>query len=248
MVRVDERAKVIAIVERGSERLREVESEVVSIFFSLYVFSSQCKWVVHWPSGEELSASKIGKPLSEHKDILTAVARGDSNAFRQLYGLYADKVYNTALSYAQNEADAEEITQDVFTSIFRYAGNFKGESAVGTWIYRITVNTSLNHLKKTKRFSFLKFGNTGDDKPDFEHPGVLMENKENAKNLFKVIDILPENQKTAFILSYIEELPRQEVADIMELSLKAVESLLQRAKAALRKKLDAHYPGRRKKK
>lgn len=177
---------------------------------------------------------------------MSAVATGDRNAFRQLYDLYADKVYNTALSYAQNEADAEEITQDVFTNIFRYAGNFKGESAVGTWIYRISVNTSLNHLKKKKRFSFLKFGDTTTDQPDFEHPGVLLENKENAKILFRVIDTLPDNQKTAFILSYVEELPRQEVADIMELSLKAVESLLQRAKAGLRNKLDDHYPHRRK--
>ncbi len=179
---------------------------------------------------------------------MTAVAAGDRNAFRQLYGLYADKVYNTALSYAQNEADAEEITQDVFTSIFRYAANFKGDSAVGTWIYRITVNTSLNHLKRKKRFSFLKFGDIDAGRPDFEHPGVLMENKENAKILFKVIDALPENQKTAFILSYVEDLPRQEVADIMALSLKAVESLLQRAKANLRRRLDHHYPGRRKNK
>lgn len=193
------------------------------------------------------SCNKSEKPLSDHREILAAVAEGDSNAFRQLYGLYAEKVYNTALSYAQNGQDAEEIAQDVFTSIFRYAGNFKGESAVNTWIYRITVNTSLNHLKKKKRFSFLKFGNTEPDPPDFEHPGVLLENRENAKILFKVINTLPENQKTAFILSYVEDLPRQEVADIMELSLKAVESLLQRAKASLRKKLDNHYPNRRKK-
>lgn len=174
------------------------------------------------------------------------MANGDRKAFQQLYELFSEKVYNTALSYAQNELDAEEITQDVFTSVFRNAAKFKGDAAVSTWIYRITVNTCLNHIKRKKRFSFLKFGESESERPDFEHPGVLLENKENAKSLFKAIDTLPESQKTAFILSFVEELPRQEVAEIMEISLKAVESLLQRGKKNLRDKLEKLYPHRRK--
>lgn len=79
-------------------------------------------------------------------------------------------------------------------------------------------------------------------KIDFQHPGVLLENKEKAQYLFSVIETLAEAQKTAFILSFVEGLPRQEVADIMETSLKSVESLLQRAKANLKKKLIEIYP------
>ena len=75
---------------------------------------------------------------------------------------------------------------------------------------------------------------------------MLLENKENAKALFQVIDTLPDQQKTAFILSYMEDLPRKEVAAIMDTSLKSVESLLQRAKNNLRKKLKKLYPNRRK--
>ncbi|MEM9833201.1 MAG: RNA polymerase sigma factor [Bacteroidota bacterium] len=174
------------------------------------------------------------------------MAHGDRAAFRQLYELFSDKVYNTALSYVQVEEEAEEITQDVFLSVFRNAAQFKGDATLNTWIYRITVNTSLNYLKKRKRLSFMKFGESEVDKPDFEHPGVLLENKENAKILFKVIDTLPESQKTAFILSFVEGLPRQQVADVMKISLKAVESLLQRAKGNLKKKLEKLYPHRRK--
>ncbi|MEO1257460.1 MAG: RNA polymerase sigma factor [Bacteroidota bacterium] len=185
--------------------------------------------------------------MNQPQQIISAIALGDKTAFHELYALFSDKVYNTALSYVQNKPDAEEITQDVFVSVFRNAARFKGEAAVSTWIYRITVNTSLNHLKKKKRFSFLKFGESQLSSPDFEHPGVLLENKENAKALFKVIDTLPNSQKTAFILSFVEELPRQEVADIMDVSLKAIESLLQRAKKNLRGKLEKMYPDRRKK-
>ena len=184
--------------------------------------------------------------MSEHHEILQSIARGDQPAFRELYRLFSDRVYNTALSYAQREQDAEEITQDVFTRVFRNAAKFKGESAVSTWVYRITVNTSLNYLRRKKRFGFLSTGEPHTDTPDFEHPGVLLEKKENARALFTVIDTLPNQQKTAFILSFVEELPRQEVADIMKVSLKAVESLLQRAKGNLRTKLEKVYPERRK--
>jgi RNA polymerase sigma-70 factor (ECF subfamily) len=191
---------------------------------------------------------KKRNPLSDHNEIIQSVAYGDRQAFLQIYTLYTDKVYNTALSYVQNKEDAEEITQDVFTKVYRNAAKFKGKSSASTWIYRITVNTSLNQLKRKKRLSFLKLGEPERDRPDFEHPGVLLENKENAKALFKIIETLPPSQKTAFILSFVEDLPRQEVADIMEISLKAVESLLQRGKKNLRDKLKNVYPNRRKNK
>ena len=182
-----------------------------------------------------------------HHELIQSIARGDRAAFQQFYALFSDKVYNTALTYVQNKQDAEEITQDVFSKIFKSAAKFKGNAAVSTWVYRITINTSLNQIKRKKRFSFLKFGETQQDLPDFEHPGVLLENKENAKALFKVIDTLVDSQKTAFILSFVEDLPRQEVADVMDISLKAVESLLQRGKKNLREKLEKIYPERRKK-
>jgi RNA polymerase sigma-70 factor (ECF subfamily) len=178
--------------------------------------------------------------------IIQSIVHGDRQAFKTLYAQFSDKVYNTALSYVQNIEDAEEVTQDVFTSIFRNASKFKGDSSLSTWIYRITINTSLNQLKKKKRQSIFRSEQQETDKPNFVHPGVLLERQENAAYLFKVIDTLADNQKTAFILSYVEDLPRQEVAEIMSLSLKAVESLLQRAKHNLRERLKNLYPNRRK--
>lgn len=186
--------------------------------------------------------------LKNEKDIIVAIANGDREAFRSLYDSFSGKVYNTALSYLKNIEEAEEVTQDVFSKIFRYAANFKGDASLNTWIYRITVNTSLTYLNKRKRFSFLPLKQNSSLHTNFEHPGVLLENKEDAKLLYEVIDSLPDSQKTAFILSYIEGLPRQEVADIMENSLKAVESLLMRAKKNMRTKLEKSYPNRRKRK
>lgn len=151
-------------------------------------------------------------------------------------------MYNTALSYLQNKQEAEEITQDVFLTIFNKAHTFKGISKVSTWIYRITINKAINQIDKRKRQPLSDKEVREYHRIDFEHPGVLLENKEKAKYLFSVIDSLSENQKTAFILSYVEGLPQQEVADIMTVSRKSVESLLQRAKTNLKKKLISIYP------
>lgn len=138
--------------------------------------------------------------------------------------------------------EAEEITQDVFVSIYKKAHTFRGNSKISTWIYRITINKCLNALEKRKRQLNAKNEIQDFHSIEFVHPGILLENQEKAKYLFEVINTLVDSQKTAFILSYVEGLPRQEVAEVMEIELKAVESLLQRAKTNLRKKLIEIYP------
>lgn len=182
---------------------------------------------------------------------IKAVAQGNEAALKALYELYSEKVYNTAISYTKNEEDAEELLQDVFITIFNTAHKFRFDASVSTWIYRITVNKTLDYIRKKnsqKRKGiftsiYKKDATLIDNEPvDFVHPGVKMENKENARLLFKVIDGLSENQKTVFILTQIEGLPQKDVAEIMETSRKSVESLLQRAKANLRKKLEKYYP------
>ncbi|MBW1299020.1 RNA polymerase sigma factor [Aquimarina litoralis] len=186
--------------------------------------------------------------MRNENEIIQAIANGDEKALAILYNLYSEKIYNTALSYSKVPEDAEEITQDVFFKIFKNISKFKQESSLNTWVYRITINTSLNYLKKKKRFSLFNNSSNKSQVINFQHPGVLLEKKEKAAILYQAIDCLSKNQKTAFILSYIEELPRQEVADIMETSLKAVESLLQRAKRNIRSELEKIYPNHRKSK
>jgi RNA polymerase sigma-70 factor (ECF subfamily) len=191
----------------------------------------------------------------DHLELIRLIANGDDTAFRSLYEQFRARVYNTSLSYLQNQADAEEIVQDVFVELYRAAPSFDGKSSVSTWIYRIAVNKSLDRLRyrsRKKRFARLTslFSEEGGelvfDLPDFDHPGVLLENKEKAHVLFKAIHALGEQQKTAFILSHIEELSGKEIAEVMKLSPKAVESLLQRAKANLQKELEKYYPERMK--
>lgn len=179
-------------------------------------------------------------------ELLKLICSGDATAFRQFYDLFKDRVYNTCLSYLQNVPEAEEALQDVFVEIHNSAHKFRQQSSVSTWVYRITVNKCIDRIRyrnRQKRFVFMSSlfnTTTGElihDPPSFEHPGILAENKEKSKLLFGAIRQLPENQQTAFILKHIEGLTQKEIEEIMTLSGKAVESLIQRAKANLRKLL-----------
>jgi RNA polymerase sigma-70 factor (family 1) len=163
--------------------------------------------------------------------------------FQEIYHEHQKMVYNLALNYLQNTQDAEEVTQDVFVKIHAKLPSFEGKSSIKTWVYRITINHCLDFLKaqkRQKRFAIFKnIFNTENqiqyDPPDFNHPGVQLEDREALENLYKKINELPENQKTAVILKYLDDLPQREIAVVMDISEKAVESLLQRAKQQLKK-------------
>lgn len=160
-------------------------------------------------------------------------------------------VFNTAISFLQNREDAEDITQEVFIEVYHSISRFRKESKISTWLYRITINKCIDHQRKQnagKRFGFLSSlfkddsGELKHDKGHFDHPGILMERKEQARYLFKALDKLPENQKTAFILFCIEDLSQKEIAEIMKISPKAVESLVARARQGMKKILEKWHP------
>jgi RNA polymerase sigma-70 factor (ECF subfamily) len=165
--------------------------------------------------------------------------------FEEIYDGHKEMVFNLSLNYVQVYEDAEEITQDVFVSVYHSLHQFQEKSSITTWIYRITINKCLDHIKaknRKKRFgiisSLLGIGDKKElDVGHFNHPGVQLEQKDALQNIFKCINELPENQKTALLLSKTEQMSQGEIAIIMNLSLKAVESLIQRAKTNLAKKL-----------
>lgn len=175
--------------------------------------------------------------------------------FEKLYHEYKTLVFNVALNYLQNLEDAEEVTQDVFVKVYHSLGNFNQQSTYKTWIYRITINQCLDFIKqKNSQKRFFIFGKKSQNEQEylnitnFEHPGILMENQEDAKVLFEVINTLTENQKTALLLSKLDGLSNPEIAEIMQLSISSVESLIFRGKAALQEKLGEKFTQYRKKK
>jgi RNA polymerase sigma factor (sigma-70 family) len=178
--------------------------------------------------------------------LIAGLKEGHEQAFEELVNLYKDRIYNTSIGFVQNGPDAEEITQDVFIKVFENINGFKGESKLGTWLYRIAVTQSLDFLRKKRRrkrsgFLLSLFNRPEAEAQDFFHPGIKAEQKENAALLFQAIRQLPEQQQAAFLLQKTEGLNHQEIAAVLKTSVSAVESLLHRAKTNLRKLLTEHY-------
>ena len=182
-------------------------------------------------------------------NLIERLKKGDEAAFKEIVESSQGLVYNTALGIVQNPEDAEDVAQEAFVQLYESIRSFKGESKLSTWLYRITVSKAMDHLRKKKRkkrFAYVQslFGANDQliyDPPDFVHPGVSLDNKEKAKELFKAIDQLPPKQKIAFTLNRIEGLNYQEISEIMKLTVASVESLLHRARKNLRKNLETYY-------
>jgi len=168
--------------------------------------------------------------------------------FESIYKEYKNLVFNVCLHYVMNREDAQDITQEVFVKIHYQLDQYNPELAsLKTWIYRIAINQSLDFIKAKrtkKRFGFItslfhpESNEPLHDVAQTSHPGIAMEDKEDLDELLRIIYALPENQKTAIILTKIEDRPQKEVAEIMNINLKAVESLLQRAKQNIEKNLN----------
>jgi RNA polymerase sigma-70 factor (ECF subfamily) len=186
--------------------------------------------------------------ILDESQLISSLQQHSESAFRELVSAFQDRVYNTCLGLLQNDEDAEECAQDVFIEVHRSIHKFRGDAKLSTWIYRIATTKALELIRKQKRqkrFAFLRSLTTkeGDDLPvaSFDHPGVTLENKENAQALFKAIEKLPDSQRVAFTLHKVEGLPYQEICEIMDTSLGSVESLIFRARKNLQKILRSYY-------
>jgi RNA polymerase sigma factor (sigma-70 family) len=183
------------------------------------------------------------------QELLIRLQSGDELAFKTLVETHQKRVFNTVLAIVQDFEEAEDVSQEVFMEVFQSVRKFRGESKIFTWLYRIATTKALEEIRKkktSKRFAFFTslFGDSNEvlyESADFVHPGVVLEQQENSKVLFKAINQLPENQKVAYTLSNIEGLSYQEITEVMEVSLSSIESLLFRAKTNLKKSLGDYY-------
>jgi RNA polymerase sigma-70 factor (ECF subfamily) len=177
----------------------------------------------------------------------------EDKLFKALVNEHQDMVLNTCYRFVLNREDAEDLAQEVFVEVYRSLDNFREESKLSTWIYRIAVTKSLDHLrrmKRKKRFSSLKRIIGIDDpaeelpSPSGDNPEKTLAEKEKLTILQDALNTLPDNQKTAFLLSKQDGYSNSEIADILQTSVSAVESLVHRAKKNLHDKLYTYYQNR----
>ncbi len=174
----------------------------------------------------------------------------DTETFRQLMESYKDKVVNTCYGFLHSKEDAEDVAQEVFIEVYLSYCNFRGESSISTWIYRIAINKSLDVCRKRntqKRIAFFKnliHIDSVNAKEIAQHEAdalTNMETQERTKALYQALDKIPTNQRIAITLSKFEDLTMREISKVMDTSESAVESLLSRAKASLKKQLENYY-------
>jgi RNA polymerase sigma factor (sigma-70 family) len=187
----------------------------------------------------------------EEQNFIKLLKEGKQSAFNLLLDDYQQKVFSTCISFVPNKEDAEDIAQEVFLEIFKSISKFKGDSKLSTWIYRIATNKCLEFIRKKntkKRFAFMQsmLGNEiALDKTsyftEFNHPGIVLENKEKSTIIFKAINSLSENQRVIFTLAKIDGKSYQEIIEITGKSLSSVESIMFRAKKSLKEKLEIFY-------
>jgi len=184
------------------------------------------------------------------QELIEGLLTHDRTAIHTLVDKYQKKVIKTAYYFLQNMEDAEDLSQDIFIDILDSSQRFRKASTLSTWIYRITVNKSLNLVKKNRRkkifhsledFFADKKNNTDPSQSEPLETTSPFEENERREILNKAIQSLPENQKIAFILNKYEELSYKEIAEIMNMSLSSVESLIHRAKLNLQKRLATHF-------
>jgi RNA polymerase sigma factor (sigma-70 family) len=186
----------------------------------------------------------------EERELIYQLREKSETAYRYLVDSHRTRVYNAVLNILQDEDEADDTAQEVFIQVYHTLTQFKGDSSIATWLYRIAVRKALDKLRQRKNRQKLQrlipWWMPNDDRPKqeaFFHPGIALENKERAATLFKAINDLPEKQKIAFTLIKVQGLKYEEASEIMEQSIKAIESLISRAKQNLQQQLQQYKNG-----
>lgn len=181
----------------------------------------------------------------DEKTIIEQVLAGDNNAFGQLVELYQDRVYNLALRMCGNQDDAFDLSQEAFFRAWRGLSGFQFESAFSTWLFRLTSNVCLDWLRAKKRRPTVSLTTVDDEDQEVQmelpdpgkSPEELLLAAEDREALAKAMNQLPVEYRQILTLRAIDDLSYTQIAEILKLREGTVKSRLNRARAALRKKL-----------
>lgn len=194
--------------------------------------------------------------VQAEQELVARLRRGDAAALETLMGEYASRVYRLAHGITRNEADAEEVVQDVFLTLFRKIDTFEGRAALGSWLYRVATNAALIK-RRGKRLemevsleehlpTFLADGHRAGDRAwvlaDWSQtPEDELFSRETQTILTRAIEGLPDHYRAVLVLRDIEGLSNEEAAEALGKSVGTVKSRLHRARMTLREQLTRHF-------
>lgn len=182
-------------------------------------------------------------------ELIKEFRRGNQESFEELIQRYATKAYSLATRFVHSREDAEEVLQDVFVTVYRKIGGFKGQSSFSSWLYRVTVNSALMKLRKRKQSRAVSIEDVMPQVRDFiiSKSAELNEGESNSsrnevlKALEEAIQKLPDDYRPVFVLRDVDGLTSREVGKILNLSIPAVKSRLHRSRLMLRRRLKSLF-------
>lgn len=182
--------------------------------------------------------------------LARAAAAGDYAAFEVLVRRYSDKCFRLAWSFVKSDHEAEDVVQETFLNVHRALPKFEGKSKFGSWLYRITVNTSLMRLRRKRRRPEVSLESTRpDDSPSIAESPLLLDRHtahadaaraELRERINAAVDELEEKYRVVFLLRDVDGLSIAETAEVLDISVPAVKSRLHRARLFLRATLERY--------
>jgi RNA polymerase sigma-70 factor (ECF subfamily) len=191
--------------------------------------------------------------MTDEQQLLAALREQDSDAFTTLFDAYADRIYRLAIGLLEDEVEAECVVQDAFTRLFESLDHFEGRSKLGTWLYRVAYNLSIDRRRKRRPDQPLADEADFDDESGFmpaifadwtDAPESVLTSSEAQTELAAAIADLPESLRSVFILREVEELSTAEAAEVLNISEGAVKVRLHRARLQLRERLSGYFSER----
>ena len=167
--------------------------------------------------------------------LVSECAKGNARAQRALFDKFAPKMLTVCLRYAKDTTEAEDVLQEGFVKVFGKLSDFKMEGSLEGWIRRIMVNTSLDSIRKNKKYL------TDAKLEDVDYKVMSLESASDqlqAEDLLKLVQLLPEGYKVVFNLFAIEGYSHKEIADLLGVSENTSKSQYSRARAHLRMQLE----------
>ena len=188
--------------------------------------------LTNWPAAD---VSAVAQSRSGDYELAQRAAQGEAAAFEQLYRLHHRRVYSLCLRMLQNEAEAEDLTQEVFVQLLRKVGMFRGDSAFTTWLHRMTVNQVLMHFRKKG----VRLERTTEEG---ELPEQVVTGTEDAGRmpvidriaLDRAVAKLPPGYRAVFLLHDVEGYEHEEIAKALGIAAGTSKSQLHKARMKLR--------------
>src|SRR6266700_5602608 len=176
--------------------------------------------------------------FDEDSELLDRLAADDETAFRLLVERHIDRAYAIALRIVGNAADAEDVVQDTMLKVWTHRGRWQhGRAKFSTWLYRVVSNRCIDLHRKPRTENVDAVPEVADAQPD---ASSVIERNEVNDLLEAAMLRLPEQQRIAVILSYHENMSNGDIAEVMDTTVSAVESLLKRGRQQLRELLRRH--------